>query len=106
MSIEFNQISPTTKIQDINLDSKNRSDDRGARGEEVEEAKGPRDDRIPRSGGERLGRRKKMVAGTIKAQEVERGYQEGESEPWKKRGYGSEMTKHREQKEAREVTLG
>ena len=65
MSIEFNQfLSYYKDSRDINLDSKNRSDDRGARGERGGRSeRSSRDDRGSRSGGER--------------------------EPWKKKEYGS-----------------
>ena len=65
MSIEFNQfLSYYKDSRDINLDSKNRSDDRGARGE--------RSGRSERSSRDDRG-----------------GKEQGEREPWKKKEYGS-----------------
>ncbi len=67
MSIEFNQfLSYYKDSRDINLDSKNRSDDRGRGERGGRSERGGRDDRGGR--GERSG---------------------GEREPWKKKEYGS-----------------
>jgi ATP-dependent RNA helicase DeaD len=71
MSIEFNQfLSYYKDSRDINLDSKNRSDDRG-RGE-----RGGRSERSER-GGREQGARNREQGGR------------GEREPWKKKEYGS-----------------
>ena len=91
MSIEFNQfLSYYKDSRDINLDSKNRSDDRGARGERSGRSeRSSRDDRGSRSGGEREPWKKKEYGSRDdKGPRGERGSR-GESEPWKKKEYGS-----------------
>ena len=91
MSIEFNQfLSYYKDSRDINLDSKNRSDDRGARGERGGRSeRSSRDDRGSRSGGEREPWKKKEYGSRDdKGPRGERGSR-GESEPWKKKEYGS-----------------
>lgn len=84
MSIEFNQfLSYYKDSRDINLDSKNRSDDRG-RGERGQRSeRSSRDDRGSRSGGEREPWKKKEYGSRD-----EKGAR-GEREPWKKKEYGS-----------------
>ncbi|MDZ4747035.1 MAG: DEAD/DEAH box helicase [Saprospiraceae bacterium] len=91
MSIEFNQfLSYYKDSRDINLDSKNRSDDRG-RGD-----RGSRDDRGSRGSGDRrqeTGSRepwKKKEYGPRDDQaQGNRRQETGDREPWKKKEYGS-----------------
>ncbi|HSF89030.1 MAG TPA: DEAD/DEAH box helicase [Saprospiraceae bacterium] len=100
MSIEFNQfLSYYKDSRDINLDSKNRGDDRGPRGERSGRGeRSSRDDRGSRSGGEREPWKKKEYGS--RDDKGPRGSR-GESEPWKKKEYGSRDDKPRAERSPR-----
>jgi len=88
MSIEFNQfLSYYKDSRDINLDSKNRSDDRG-RGERGGREQGARS-REQGGRGEREPWKKKEYGSRDDRGQGARGKEQGEREPWKKKEYGS-----------------
>ena len=94
MSIEFNQfLSYYKDSRDINLDSKNRSDDRGRsdrsdRGGRSE--RGSRDERGSRE--QREPWKKKEYGSRDDRGQGARSREQGEREPWKKKEYGAERS--------------